>query len=153
MKLSFLSRTSFIDRFGSSVKSRTFQDVVKELRALLLQTPNSPYDPTLFPKPQSLYSLDNRGTRFCRTSVPSEGATLKLHYYLANMYTFVSLICNRALVISALYYYLSYNSHVMLIRCYLHLLLKNTLQPEDLRTDSVINILVVYLVSCNSFYH
>lgn len=63
-KISFLS-APFIDCFGSSVKSRTFRDVVKELRALLFQTPNSPYDSTLFPKPQSLGSRDNRGTKFC----------------------------------------------------------------------------------------
>ena len=72
--LSFpLSRpyNTFRDRFGSSVKSRTFRDVVTKLRALQLQTPNSPYDPALFRKPQSLYSWDDRATRFCGTSAPT----------------------------------------------------------------------------------
>ena len=62
---------TFRDRFGSSVKSRTFRDVVTKLRALQLQTPNSPYDPALFRKPQSLYSWDDRATRFCGTSAPT----------------------------------------------------------------------------------
>ncbi|CAK9831870.1 hypothetical protein ANTRET_LOCUS8792 [Anthophora retusa] len=69
-----------LDRFGSSVKSRTFRDVVTKLRALQLQTPNSPYDPALFRKPQSLYSRDDRATRFCGTSAPTEDSTPKLHF-------------------------------------------------------------------------
>lgn len=71
---------TFRDRFGSSVKSRTFRDVVTKLRALQLQTPNSPYDPALFRKPQSLYSWDDRATRFCGTSAPTEHSTPKLHF-------------------------------------------------------------------------
>ena len=71
---------TFRDRFGSSVKSRTFRDVVTKLRALQLQTPNSPYDPALFRKPQSLYSWDDRATRFCGTSAPTEDSTPKLHF-------------------------------------------------------------------------
>lgn len=71
---------TFRDRFGSSVKSRTFRDVVTKLRALQLQTPNSPYDPALFRKPQSLYSWDDRATRFCGTSAPTEDTTPKLHF-------------------------------------------------------------------------
>lgn len=76
----FYSNNTFRDRFGSSVKSRTFRDVVTKLRALQLQTPNSPYDPALFRKPQSLYSRDDRATRFCGTSAPTENSTPKLHF-------------------------------------------------------------------------
>ena len=76
----FYSNNTFRDRFGSSVKSRTFRDVVTKLRALQLQTPNSPYDPALFRKPQSLYSWDDRATRFCGTSAPTENSTPKLHF-------------------------------------------------------------------------
>ncbi|KAK1129181.1 hypothetical protein K0M31_020311 [Melipona bicolor] len=79
-ELTIVTRYRSRDRFGSSVKSRTFRDVVTKLRALQLQTPNSPYDPALFRKPQSLYSWDDRATRFCGTSAPTENSTPKLHF-------------------------------------------------------------------------
>jgi len=69
-------------------KSRIFRDVVREVRASPFQTPNSPYDPTLFPKPQSLRSRDNCGTRFCWISAPSVGATLKLRHYFVQQQIF-----------------------------------------------------------------